>query len=279
MCFPIILPISFGNLLFTQCDGKEVTKAVSDTNADTEEHDRNDSAENQIMKPLDYEMQNEPLAMDENKSDECGNFLDDEDDDVLDSDDGQDETSSKECAETVIPTSHVDVDDITENSEETFLLHYGAQIKSLLRLASDCDDIISDAINSELVYPQDVLAGVLDAVSKVKEFSAKVESDCQGFLAKLNQKKMNIGMPELDDDFFSRLPIRGFHQRVKRGDETFRSAYQRHAEVRRTSSGQLPGSLAPELLNPKGLQPKASVHLAMSLDSSKWPALQGARYS
>ena len=37
--------------------------------------------------------------------------------------------------------------------------------------------------------------------------------------------------------FFHGFRLGAGFQRVKRGDETFRSAYQRHAEVRRTSSG------------------------------------------
>ena len=75
--FPIIFPLSFADYLFTLCDVNEVTKTVTDRNVNTEEHDQNDSAETQIMK-LDYELQNDPSAMDNNKTDDCGNFLDDD---------------------------------------------------------------------------------------------------------------------------------------------------------------------------------------------------------
>lgn len=152
--------------------------------------------------PSSTNKNNDLLVIDDNESDDDGNSIDDKN--YYFRSNGHDET--RECELTVIPAigSAVVTEDVDlDVSGESFLSHYGAQIKSLIQLASDCDDIISDAINSELVYPQDVLSGVLDAVSKVKEFSAKVENDCQQFLAKLNQKKMDIGMPQLDNDFSS----------------------------------------------------------------------------
>ena len=79
---------------------------------------------------------------------------------------------------------------------------YVARIKKVLvGIACQCDNIMTDAISSELVYPQDIFSDVLHAGSRVKDVSIKIETDCQDSLEKINQEKLEIGLPQLDNDF------------------------------------------------------------------------------
>ncbi|XP_028414896.1 52 kDa repressor of the inhibitor of the protein kinase-like [Dendronephthya gigantea] len=62
---------------------------------------------------------------------------------------------------------------------------------------------MTDAITSEIVYPQVILSDVLDAVSKVKDIATKIVKDCQDSLEQINQEKLDIGLPQLDNEFTS----------------------------------------------------------------------------
>ena len=56
-----------------------------------------------------------------------------------------------------------------------------------------CDTLITKALSSEVVYPEELLIDVLEPISKVKELSTSIQENCKHTLQKIRQDKLKLG--------------------------------------------------------------------------------------
>ena len=87
-----------------------------------------------------------------------------------------------------------------EVSQGQRLIQTAALIKILGRYSNQCEDIITEGLASEMVYPQEILTNILHAVSKIKEISIEIENGCKTTLEHIKKKKLEIGDIQRNDD-------------------------------------------------------------------------------
>ena len=80
----------------------------------------------------------------------------------------------------------------SENSWETC----AAEVNVLSSFVNDCTNIITKALLSEIVYPEELLTDLLELVSKVKKHSTTLENKCQATLSAIYANKAKVGVVE-----------------------------------------------------------------------------------
>ena len=62
-----------------------------------------------------------------------------------------------------------------------------------------CDTVVTKALSSEVVYPEELLIDVLEPISKLKELSTLIQENCEHTLQKIRQDKLKLGKVYVDN--------------------------------------------------------------------------------
>ena len=74
-----------------------------------------------------------------------------------------------------------------------------AEIKIFVDYMHRCVNVVTKALSSEFVYPEELLIDVLGSISKVKELSISIQENCEHTLQKIRQDKLKLGKVYIDN--------------------------------------------------------------------------------
>ncbi|CAB4023990.1 Hypothetical predicted protein [Paramuricea clavata] len=85
---------------------------------------------------------------------------------------------------------------VSDDPEIPWIVH-AAEIKRLENYSHQCDSIITKALSSEVIYPEELLTDVLEAISKGREHSTNMEKNCATTLHEIRESNLEIDFTSL----------------------------------------------------------------------------------
>ena len=95
-----------------------------------------------------------------------------------------------------------DEPDIQDDPQIPWAVH-AAEIKRLVDYSHQCDSIMTKALASDIIYTEELLTDILEAIAKVRDLSTSMEKDCAETLHKIRESSPKNCIVQADADFTS----------------------------------------------------------------------------
>ena len=91
---------------------------------------------------------------------------------------------------------------VLDDPEIPWAVH-AAEIKRLVDYSHQCDSIMTKALASEIIYTEELLTDILEAIAKVRDLSTSMEKNCAETLHKIRESSPKNCIVQADTDFTS----------------------------------------------------------------------------